>query len=266
MRINYTKFIRIRTVLVIVILFCFTLNSISQRTVTTEKPFNFSGALSITNKGISTIPSYTLGKPAMIFSLYMGNKFTFEPEFRYGLNGKPWMVLLWGRYNLVDKDKFQMNVGLNPSLFFRDLSSISTDSVTDALVLQRSITADMNTGYHLTNTISLGTYYMYIRGIESFSSKNTHYLTFRINFHDIKIYKQLYVNFIPQCYYLKVDEEDGYFFSSSISLKRHGFPLSMHSQFSKKIQSGIIGASDFLWNVSLKYSFSNSFYKNLEND
>ena len=111
----------------VVTLFYFNINSYSQGTEEAEDPFQFSGALSVTNKGISTIPSYTLGKPAMIFSLSMGNKFTFEPEFRYGLSGKPWMVLLWGRYNLVDKDKFQMNIGLNPSLFFRELSAVSKD-------------------------------------------------------------------------------------------------------------------------------------------
>jgi hypothetical protein len=38
---------------------------------------NFTGAVTIQSKGISTIPNLTLGKPAIIFDMKLGRKLTF---------------------------------------------------------------------------------------------------------------------------------------------------------------------------------------------
>jgi hypothetical protein len=35
-------------------------------------PFRFAGGVSVTNKGISTVPNLTLGKPAAIFDISAG--------------------------------------------------------------------------------------------------------------------------------------------------------------------------------------------------
>jgi hypothetical protein len=54
-----------------------------------------SGAVSVTNKGISLIPSFTLGRPAAIFDLAVRKgDLGFEPQFRFGLDGKPWSFLV----------------------------------------------------------------------------------------------------------------------------------------------------------------------------
>jgi hypothetical protein len=39
---------------------------------------HFGGAVTITTKGISTIPNLTLGKPAAIFDLSVGRRLSFE--------------------------------------------------------------------------------------------------------------------------------------------------------------------------------------------
>ncbi|MBD0288814.1 MAG: hypothetical protein ICV79_25825, partial [Flavisolibacter sp.] len=47
---------------------------------------HLTSVVSITKKGISTIPSYNLGKPAVKFDLSIGTrKFSFEPQFRFPL-------------------------------------------------------------------------------------------------------------------------------------------------------------------------------------
>ena len=75
--------------------------------------------MTVTNNGISFIPSFNLGKPAAIFDLTMGGKkLSFEPQFRFALEGKPWSILFWWRYKLLNTDKFQIGLGAHPALSF----------------------------------------------------------------------------------------------------------------------------------------------------
>ena len=62
----------------------------SQKTESTQIASHFGGAVTVTNNGISFIPTFTLGKPAVIFDLSMGKRLSFEPQFRFALEGKPW--------------------------------------------------------------------------------------------------------------------------------------------------------------------------------
>jgi hypothetical protein len=66
----------------------------AQRIDSLRIPNNFSGAVTVTTKGISTVPNLTLGKPAAIFDLSMGKRnLTFEPQLRFALEGRPWSFL-----------------------------------------------------------------------------------------------------------------------------------------------------------------------------
>ncbi len=91
--------------------------SFSQNSDSTKLISHFSGAVSVTNKGISTIPSFTLGKPAVIFDLSIGKgNLSFEPQLRFALEGKHWSFLFWWRYKLLNNDKFLINIGAYPAL------------------------------------------------------------------------------------------------------------------------------------------------------
>ena len=64
-------------------------NSFAQSTDNKSVPSSFGGAVTVTNNGISFIPTFSLGKPAVIFDMAVGRKLTFEPQFRFSLEGKP---------------------------------------------------------------------------------------------------------------------------------------------------------------------------------
>lgn len=52
---------------------------------------DFRGTASITQNGISLIPSFSLGDPALIFDIKMTKgRSSFEPDMRFALEGKPW--------------------------------------------------------------------------------------------------------------------------------------------------------------------------------
>lgn len=71
-----------------------------------KKPFldDFSGTASVTNNGISLIPSFSLGDPALIFDLkFKKGRLSFEPDMRFALEGKPWTFIFGGGTKLLKK-------------------------------------------------------------------------------------------------------------------------------------------------------------------
>jgi hypothetical protein len=80
---------------------------------------SFGGAVTIQSKGISTIPNLTLGKPAAVFDMKVGRKLTFEPQFRFALDGKPWAMVFWWRYYGSIGNKVKVTLHTNYSLSYK---------------------------------------------------------------------------------------------------------------------------------------------------
>src|SRR5262249_11778679 len=69
-----------------------------------------SGQVTITNNGMSTIPAFTLGSSAALFYLFVRRgPVSLEPEYRMGLDGRPWALIIWGRYRL-QHDRFTLGI------------------------------------------------------------------------------------------------------------------------------------------------------------
>jgi hypothetical protein len=103
--------------------------------------------------------------------------------------------------------------------------------------------------------ISLGPYYIYARGLENDIVRNSHFVSFRVNFSNINLTDKLFMRLMAQAYYLKLDDTDGTYVNATLSLNRRNFPFSVSSTMNKTIQSNIPG-NGFLWNVNLTYSFT----------
>lgn len=55
------------------------------------KPTLIKGNLQLTNNGISPVPYFTLGEPALLTNLYLTKgRFSFTPAFNFDLKAKPW--------------------------------------------------------------------------------------------------------------------------------------------------------------------------------
>lgn len=67
------------------------------------------------------------------------------------------------------------------------------------------------------------------------------------------------MRFSPQVYYLNQDKEDGFYITSTLAFTKRRFPLSVMAIFNKTIETDITGSKDFVWNVSLVYSFSKHY-------
>jgi hypothetical protein len=236
--------------------------AISQSAENTQSVIkHFDGVVTITNNGISFIPSFNLGKPAAIFNLSMGGKkLSFEPEFRFALEGKPWSILFWWRYKLLNTEKFQISLGAHPALSFRTSTFLVDDVSKEYITVNRYVAGEFAPNYSVSKNISVGIYYLYSYCLDVYAARNTNFISGRINFSDIKLSKLYFLKFNPQAYYLKMDDKDGFYFSSSLTLARKSFPLTVSSIINKAIRTGI-PSKDFLWNVSLIYSFNNKYVK-----
>jgi hypothetical protein len=220
---------------------------------------NFGGSVTVNTKGISTIPNLTLGKPAALFAMSVGRKLSFDPEFRFALEGKPWSCIFWWHYEFLNTDKFRLRAGLNTSLSFKTITVTTEQSSDDIIWARRSLTGDLTASFSLAKNISIGPYYMYIRNFDPGLPVNTHFLALRAGFTNIRLTKQFYMRFNPQFYYLKMEQEDGTYFNATLTLARRNFPFSISSLVNKAIKTNISAGEDFLWNVGLIYSFNKKY-------
>jgi hypothetical protein len=226
---------------------------------TISKVNRFGGAVTIQSKGISTIPNLTLGKPAIVFDMSVGRKLTFEPQFRFSLEGKPWAMVFWWRYKILTSNKFTVDVRVNHSLSFKTITNITSGTSQEIIRTTRYLAGAITPNYQTNKYIGIGVYLFYTRGIEKYITRNTYMLSLRPSISNIPIAKDIAARIGPEIYYLKMDNNDGIFLNTTFSMSKKNFPLSVSALINKTLKSDIPADYAFLWNVGLTYSFNNKF-------
>jgi hypothetical protein len=234
----------------------------SQKRDSLQAASHFGGAVTITNNGISLIPSFSLDKPAVTFDLTMGRgRLSFEPEFQFSLEGKPWGFFFWWRYKLVNNSKFFIRIGAHPALAFSTIPVLTNGETKETIITQRYLAGEFSPNYFLTKNISVGIYYLYSYGVDNEYVRNTNFLMLNMNFTNIKLSKKYFISFMPQIYYLGINKNRGFNVSSMLTLSRKNFPVTLSGFINKTINSDIPGNKDFIWNICLIYNFNNNFVK-----
>lgn len=213
-----------------------------------------SGLLTVSTKGISTIPSFTLGKPAAIADVSIArNGLSFEPQFKFGLDGKPWAFLFWGRYRLLEGEKLRVTVGAHPALNFRATRVTTGGAPREIIVARRYLAGELSSGYSLSRRVSVGPYYLYGYGVEQDVAKHTHFVALRGSMTAPGLPAPYVVHFTPQAYYLKTGELDGTYLYAGLTLSKGAFPVYVSSVVNQVIRTDIAG-DRLLWNVNLHYA------------
>ena len=235
--------------------------SFAQKIDSTKSITYFSGSVNVTNNGISLVPNFSLGKPAVIINLSAGkSRLTFDPDIRFSLSAKPWTMLFWLRYKVVPTGKFRLTTGTHLGLNFKINTLPINGDTAETNIVRRYFATELVPSYFITKNISAGLYYLYSHGLDAGTVKNTHFLVFNTNFSNIKITKEFFIRFTPQVYYLKQDVRRGTFFSSSLNIAKKNFPLSASAFINQRLTGDIEGSKDFIWSASLIYSFNKSYY------
>lgn len=225
-----------------------------------DSTFYFHADLSVTNNGFSIVPAFTLGKPAAFLDMRIGNKrLSFEPQFRYALEGRPWSFIFIYRYKAIIKPKFQLTVGGHlPGLNFITLPVTINGVEDDLSVMRRFLAAEIIPTYKITNKISVGLYYLRGHAFQKQGPQNTNFLSVQGSFTKVKLVGKTYFSFNPQVFYLKVDADDGFYVNATTTFGVRDFPITISGIINKAIESDI-PAKDFDWNVSLIYTFDRDF-------
>ena len=248
--------------IVLTVLLNLSLSVFSQKNDSTKIANYFGGGITVTNNGISLIPTFSLGKPAALFDLTAGRgKLSFEPQFRFSLEGKPWTFFFWWRYKLVNTSKYFFRIGVHESLSYSTMSVLTNGDSEETITTQRYLAGELVPIYFLTKNVSIGLYYLYSYGIDNENVRNTHFAMVNMNFAYIKLSDKLFLSYMPQVYYLRINKNDGFNVTSTLTLVRRNFPVLFSVFGNKTIKSHVPGHKDFVWNVSLIYSFKNKYVK-----
>ncbi|HPF52220.1 MAG TPA: hypothetical protein PK335_11630 [Draconibacterium sp.] len=232
-----------------------------QEEVSGEKFNAFSAVVTLQNKGISTIPNLTLGKPAVIFDMKLGRKLTFEPQFRFALEtGKPWAMVFWWRYYGSAGDKFKITYHTNYSLSYKTITAYSsTGDPLELMKTTRYFVGAISPVYQLNKYLGIGAYLFYSRGLDPNMTKNTYMASFRPAFSNIPIVKDVTARIAPEVYYLKMDAKDGVFFNSRFLINKKSSSFSISGLVNNPIKSNISSEYSFLWNVGVSYTFNKKY-------
>ena len=233
---------------------------------TTRQEVYIKGEFSVTNNGISLIPSFSLGKPATVVDLKAGGKrYEFNPQLRFDLEGfKPWSFGFISRYKFILKNRWFMSVGTHfPGLVFNTQSVVKNGVTMNETTVMRFLPFEYYAGFAVNEKVQFGLFAMYGLGLNKNDpnqpKKNT-FISAQARIDQVRLYKKLFLLFNPQVYYLRMDNSDGFFASTSLTLARQNTPFSITTLFNKVITSEI-AVKGFDWNVSLVYSFKNELYK-----
>lgn len=247
-------------VLLFVFTACFSqILTAQEKDSTIAKVSRFGGAVTIQSKGISTIPNLTLGEPAMVFDMSVGRRLSFEPQFRFSLEGKPWAMVFWFRYKVLNGNKLTMDARVNTSLSFKSYTDASFNPSQELIRATRYMAAALSPNYQFNKYLGTGMYLFYTRGIEKYITQNTYMVSLRPSISNIPVTKNIKGRIGPEVYYLKMDDKDGVYLNATFLITKKDFPLSVSGLINKALKSNIQSEYNLLWNVGLIYSFNKAY-------
>lgn len=219
----------------------------------------FSGHLTATNNGISIIPSFSLDKPALvaIFKL-RGKRWSFEPDLRFALEGKPWSMLFWARYQAVSTKRFSLRLGAHPAVNFRTITIIDGGEKRELIETRRYLASEIVPQWRFTNHFSVGGYYLASRGFDD-GLRSAHFVQLNAAIGNVPIGPQLRFHLFPQVYFLRLDQLEGTYASASWRISKPGSPFALSGILNRSIKTEISPERVFLWNVAVEYGFGGQY-------
>lgn len=231
--------------------------SLAQENEDAAKKIHIAGSAGLTNNGISLIPNFSLGDPAALFNLSVTRgRLSFDTDFNFSLEAKPWYILYWLKYKLADAEKFKITTGTHLGLNFFSSEQNIDNRQKKVQQYERYWVIDFSPTYILSDKLNIGLYYLHSRGLDPGTVGATHFFTINSNISNIRLIKDFELSINPQVYYLKQDNPHGFYFTSTFTVSKSNCPVSISSLINKEIKTDITAGKGFVWNISVKYSFS----------
>lgn len=211
-----------------------------------------SGKLLIANAGFAPVPAFSFNSPIAIgFLSVKKNRFSFEPDFALGLNGRPWMANNWFRFIVIRKEKLKFNTGISPILFFRNETITSGESVIQA---QRNLTFEWAVDLKPYGDWTVSFIHRYNRAFDP-GALSGQSLDLNSTTPKIPVSETVYLVLKPQLLYFNfIGNIDGLLASTTMSVAHRLIPLSIQCQGVQPLWTDFPG-NHFKWNAGLLYTF-----------
>lgn len=246
--------------LLLVVLLISGSTSFAQKKDSVHVTSEYSGSLGFSTNGLSIIPTFALNAPAVNVLLSVKrNRFSFDPDIRLTLDGKRGGMVFWFRYQAVKGKRFNLQTGAHPAYNLQLRKVTEGNSTTEITQARRFFATEIFPTYQLTKKTTLGVYYLKGFGLQKDGPMDSHFLTFNVNFSSIPIFKDHILQFTPQVFYLKIDKEDGFYYTHTIGIASTKHPFSLQSTINKEIKTNITGSQNLAWNLSVFYSFNRKY-------
>lgn len=223
----------------------------------TSRVTTFSGSLGVTNNGFSIIPTFSLNSPAAVVQLsWRRERFSIDPDIRLTPDGKRGGVLLWFRYHAVQTERFRFRTGFHPAMNLQTRKIMEEGVSSEIIQMRRFLAWELAPSYTIRKGWNIGLYYLQGNGLQKDGPQTTHFLNLNTTVSNIKVGKGMRMTLIPAVYHLYMDGKSGFYFTATGILGHVKNPITLQSSMNKTFTSNIPGNRDFLWNVSVVYSFS----------
>lgn len=214
-------------------------------------PFRFLGNITVTNNGISPIPAFALGEPALMVRLSAYKKqFSYDPNMAWSLNGRPWYINNWLHYKFIDKPKFEFRSGINANLYF----SPCTTAEVNITKVQRLGMFELAVTYEPSSKGSVGLLFWYSKGFDRGTLSGHLIDLFAIR--SFTIGDKLLFNIMSQFFYMdNTGKMDGLLISGKFILSYTKTHISLFTQETQALLSNMEPFPGFTWNVGVSWSY-----------
>lgn len=224
----------------------------TEKSDSTKNPLLFSGSISLNSNGISPIPVFALGEPAISASLTIGKgRFSYDPTLSYNLELKPWFIDNWFHYKLIKKSKFELRTGVNVGSSFSDFE-VTGQSIRQ---VQRYFALELAGTYKISAKTSLGLMLWYDKGVDPGTIEG-YFINFVVDRSGIRLGKHVLMGINIQTFVVDyTSNNDGFFISPKASFETKYIPVFLFYQGIHPLISNISPDPGFQWNVGVGYSF-----------
>lgn len=241
------------------LMLCYQFSFAETASDSTKKEMQFATSALVTNNGISVVPIFTLGKPATIINFTVGRRFTFEPEFRVSLEGKPWSFIYWFRYKVAKTAKYSLNVGAHPAIIFKTIPVTVNGNNEKILRAQRFLAAEVSQNFRVNQHVNVGLYYLVGAGSVENKTKPTNLITLRGGYNSIPLGKEIIAGVNTQLIYLFTNGEEGSYVNGTVTLGHKKSPITLSCFYNQPINTNITGGKLPVWNIAATYAFNKMF-------
>jgi hypothetical protein len=237
--------------IILTLLFLFIFAVVFSQQINDKSKLKAGCTFSINTNGISSIPSFSLGAPAIIAApTFTKGRFNYEPVLAYDLNIQPWFIDNWFRYKIIDRPKFEFRTGLNFSMYFSDYK------LPDETILQgqRYWAAEFTAIYKPSARSFISGAYWNDRGQDP-GTITGHYLALMAERSEIGIGKSILLAANLHLFSINYDgNNDGLFISPKLTASLRDLPFTLFFHGIQAITSNISPFPGFSWNLGFAYT------------